>query len=54
MIREQDAEEVLTLINRFMNYGSSKNTNSNDSKNITPQKSSKKRVYADTSTGGWY
>ena len=55
MIREQEAEEVITLINRFSTYSSKGEGNkTTNAQNFTNNNVRKKRVYADTATGGWY
>ena len=53
IIREQDAEEVITLINRFNNYGNKDNDKISNAQYIT-NTTKRKKVYADTATGGWY
>lgn len=54
-LRNEDAEEVVILISRFANYGKNKSQNE-EPQNVKQTNNGviRKKVYADTSTGGWY
>lgn len=54
-LRNEDANEVVILISRFTNYGKNKTQNQEPSEEKANASGViRKKVYADTSTGGWY
>ena len=53
-LRNEDAEEVITLISRFTNYGNNRAQNKEPKELKNNSGTIRKKVYADTATGGWY